>query len=87
MRFALLRRADWLRGGAVRVAVADLVHGTYDEETIDTAAVMPEITEWLHERIAVIQRAGRRPGAAQPGLECAWCPYIAGCERPPMSER
>jgi hypothetical protein len=78
VRFALLRRADWLRDRTVRVAVADLVRGTLVEEVVDTAAVMPEISEWLAARIDVIRRrvANPRPTA---GIECAWCPFIAGC--------
>ena len=78
VRFALLRREDWLRGRSVRVAVGDLVHGTFEEETVHTAAVMPEITRWLHERTDVI-RSRVAAATAEPGLQCAWCPYIAGC--------
>jgi len=84
VRFALLRRGEWLRERSVRVAVADLVRGTYDEAVIDTPAVMPEITDWLAGRLAVIQ-ARVAQGDATPGLQCAWCPYIAGC--PPMTGR
>jgi hypothetical protein len=79
VRFALLRREGWLRGGSVRVAVADLVHGTYEEEIVDTTAVMPEITQWLDERIDVIRSRVANP-VARSSLECAWCPYIAGCD-------
>ena len=79
VRFALLRRGEWLRGRTVRVAIADLVRGTYEEADIDTAAAMPEITDWLATRIEVIRE---RVADATPkvGLECAWCPFIAGCE-------
>jgi len=84
VRFALLRRAEWLRERTVRVAVADLVRGTYEEEVIDTEAAMPEITEWLAGRLEVIRRRVAQ-GDAAPGLQCAWCPYIAGC--PPMTGR
>src|SRR5664279_5716975 len=79
VRFALLRRVDWLRGRKVRVGVADLVRGTHAEETIDTAAVMPEISEWLTSRIDVIRSRIADPRATA-GIECAWCPFIAGCE-------
>ncbi|HEY3725331.1 MAG TPA: hypothetical protein VGN59_18400 [Acidimicrobiia bacterium] len=79
VRFALLRRTDWLRDREVRVAVADLVHGTLAEEVLETGALMPELWAWLDDRIAVIRErmAAPRPTA---GVECAWCPYIAGCE-------
>jgi hypothetical protein len=78
VRFALLRRVDWLQGRRVRVAVADLVRGTYEEDDIDSAAAMPEITDWLDTRVEVIRARLAQP-APQAGLECAWCPYIAGC--------
>lgn len=84
VRFALLRRAEWLRGRTVRVAVADLVRGTYEDEDIDVTAAMPEITDWLTTRVAVIRERIATPVPA-PGLSCAWCPYIAGC--PPMTGR
>jgi hypothetical protein len=79
VRFAVLRRVEWLRGRSVRVAVADLVRGTFDEDTIDTSAVMPGIDEWLQTRLDVIRDRVANP-VPKPGLECAWCPYIAGCE-------
>jgi hypothetical protein len=79
VRFALLRRPDWLRGRTVRVGVADLVRGTYVETTIDTVAVLPGIEDWLAGRLDVIRGRIAAPTARR-GLECAWCPFIAGCE-------
>jgi hypothetical protein len=79
VRFALLRRVEWLAGRTVHVAVADLVRGTYEADDIDTAAAMPEITDWLTTRIEVIRERIAQP-TPQVGLECAWCPFIAGCE-------
>jgi hypothetical protein len=84
VRFALLRRVEWLDGRTVHVAVADLVRGTYESDDIDTATAMPEISAWLAGRIDVIRERIKTP-VAEPGLQCAWCPYIAGC--PPMSGR
>lgn len=84
VRFALLRRTEWLDGRTVRIAVADLIRGTYEEGDIDTATAMPEINDWLATRLDVIRDCVATP-TATPGLECAWCPYIAGC--PPMSGR
>ena len=83
VRFALVRRERWLEQRTVRVAVADLVHGTYEEDDVDTGTVMPAVHAWLDERIAVLR--ARVDGKPEPGLQCAWCPYIAGC--PPMSGR
>jgi hypothetical protein len=79
VRFALLRRTAWLRDRPVRIAVADLVHGTFDECVVETGAVMPEVSRWLDARLQVIRDRLTRPRATA-GLECAWCPYIAGCE-------
>jgi hypothetical protein len=78
VRFALLRRTEWLAGRTVRVGVADLVRGTHTEEIIDTTAVMPEISDWLTRRIEVLRARVASP-APTAGIECAWCPYIAGC--------
>jgi hypothetical protein len=83
VRFALLRRAAWLDGRPVRVAQADVVHGTYEEDEIDAGAVASELHDWLDARVAVLRE--RIGGREEPGLQCAWCPYIAGC--PPMSGR
>jgi hypothetical protein len=79
VRFALLRRPDWLRARVVNIAIADLVHGTFVEATIDAGAVMPELDEWLAARIEVIRDRIATP-TARSSLECAWCPYIAGCD-------
>lgn len=79
VRFALLRRADWLRDREVRVAVADLVHGTLAEADLEAGALMPELQAWLDQRIAVIRERIVAPRATA-GIECGWCPYIAGCE-------
>jgi hypothetical protein len=79
VRFALLRRADWLRDREVRVAVADLVHGTLAEAVLETGGLMPELWTWLDERVDVIRERIAAPRATA-GIECAWCPYIAGCE-------
>ncbi len=64
----------------MRVAQADVVHGTLEEDEIDAGAAMPEIREWLASRVEVVR--SRLASPEEPGLQCAWCPYIAGC--PPM---
>jgi hypothetical protein len=78
VRFALLRRPAWLDGRTVRVTSANLVRGTYDETTVDTGAVAPELEAWLEERVAVIRD---RVGDPRPelGLQCGRCAFIAGC--------
>jgi hypothetical protein len=83
VRFALARREAWLDGRVVRVALADVVRGTYEEDEIDCVAVMPDVRDWLAGRVEVVRE--RLAGKEEPGLQCAWCPYIAGC--PPMRGR
>ncbi len=78
VRFALLRRTEWLSGRAVRVGVADLVRGTHAEAVVDTRAVMPEIDDWLATRLEVVKSRVANP-VPTAGIECAWCPFIAGC--------
>lgn len=79
VRFALLRRPEWFGRRPVRVVTADLVLGTYDEVEVDTPAVAPEIHEWLNARVDVIRERVARP-VARAGLECGWCPFVAGCD-------
>jgi hypothetical protein len=61
------------------VVTADLVLGTYADAHVDTAAVAPELGDWLTARLDVIRARVARP-VARRGLECGWCPFIAGCE-------
>jgi hypothetical protein len=78
-RFALLRRARWIRLGAVRVVRADLLGGSAVAVDVDGAAVWDELRTWFETRVSAVRaRADRdRP---QPGWECARCRYIAGCK-------
>ncbi len=78
VRFALLRRPDWL-GKTVRVCVADLVLGSLAEAVVDVGAVRSEIEDWLALRIEVIRARVADPVPVA-GLECGWCPFIAGCK-------
>lgn len=77
VRFALLRRPDWLVE-TVRVCIADLVHGSLAEEVIDVAAARRELDDWLAERLDVIRVRVAQP-EPKPGLECGWCPFVIGC--------
>lgn len=78
VRFALLRRPAWL-DQTVHVAVADVVFGAQVEARIDVAAARTEIEDWLAGRLDVIRALVAAP-VARRGLECGWCPFIAGCE-------
>jgi hypothetical protein len=78
VRFALLRRPEWLDGRRVRISAADLVRGTYADETVDTTGALAVVEDWLAERMTVVRE---RVAAAKPrfGLECGWCAFIAAC--------
>jgi hypothetical protein len=78
VRFALLRRPDWLDGRPVRVAVADLVLGIHADTVVDTARELPVLEAWLKDRVAVIRQRVVDP-VPVPGIECGWCPFIANC--------
>ncbi|HEX6310857.1 MAG TPA: hypothetical protein VF152_04475, partial [Acidimicrobiia bacterium] len=78
-RFALLRAAEWAAGETLRLCVADLVEGAIATCDVDVDAVLErEVYPWLAERIAVIRERAADP-VARPGLECAHCPFVAGC--------
>jgi hypothetical protein len=78
VRFALLRRPDWLEE-TVRVCVADLVLGSLAESVVDVSSVRAELEDWLAARIEVIRARVADP-APRPGIECGWCPFVAGCK-------
>ncbi len=69
VRFALARRAAWLDGRTVRVALADVVRGTFEEAEIDARAAAPEVDAWLAARVEVLRE--RLAGKEEPGLQCA----------------
>jgi hypothetical protein len=78
-RFAVLRAAEWAAGSSLRLAVADLVGGALVEREIDVDHVLEtELRPWLAARVAVIRERAADP-TPRPGLECARCPYVAGC--------
>ncbi len=64
-------------GPSVRVCVADLVDGTYDEVTVDPFAAT--VDSWLAERVAAVQLAADESRVRQ-GHECARCGYVPGCK-------
>jgi hypothetical protein len=78
VRFAVLRLAEWVAGGHVRVCVVDLLNGSLVDRTLEVDPALAALRPWLADRVAVIRRraADRSP---TPGLECARCRYVAGC--------
>jgi hypothetical protein len=78
-RFAVLRVADWAAGASLRLVVADLINGALAESEIDVDDVVHgELRPWLAARVAVIRERAAAP-TARPGMECAHCPFVAGC--------
>jgi hypothetical protein len=78
VRFAILRLEEWLAGAPVRLVVADLIRGEMIEQLVDVDAVLPDLGAWLGERVATIRARTVDPRAVA-GIECGWCPFIAGC--------
>ncbi len=78
IRFAILRLEEWLAGRSLRLVVADLIRGEMVEQRVDVDGVLPELTEWLEERVERIRARTADPRAVA-GVECGWCPFIAGC--------
>jgi hypothetical protein len=78
-RFAVLRAAEWAAGASLQLCVADLVGGALVERAVDVDEVLQaELRPWLAERVAVIRERAAEP-TPRAGLECARCPYVAGC--------
>ena len=77
----LIRTAQWAPAG-LRIVAVDLV----DQETAEVTPVLPRdrevATAWLAERVAAIKSHADH-GGARAGSDCAWCPFVAGCERHP----
>jgi hypothetical protein len=78
IRFAILRLEEWLTGRHLRLVVADLIRGELVEQRVVVDDVVPELGGWLDERLATIRARTAEPRAVA-GLECGWCPFIAGC--------
>jgi len=78
IRFAILRLEQWLSGQPLRLVVADLIRGEVVEQRITVADELPELDTWLVERLELIRARTGEPRAV-PGIECGWCPFIAGC--------
>ncbi len=82
IRFAILRLGTWATGAPLRLVVADLIRGEMVSQVVDVAEELPGVDEWLTERVERIRDRIRTP-RAEPGIECGWCPFIAGCSAHP----
>ncbi len=81
-RFHVLRVADWAAGAPLRLVVADLIRGELVSEVVDVDQAMPALDGWLAETVERIHARTLAP-SAEPGIECGWCPFIAGCSAHP----
>ncbi len=81
-RFAILRLEQWLAGRSLRLVVADLIRGEVVEQVVDVDGVLPDLGDWLVERVERIRERIAEPRAVS-GVECGWCPFIAGCSAHP----
>jgi hypothetical protein len=78
VRFALLRVTEWIGEAPARVVVADLSRGERTTATVEPARLRPELEAWLAERVGRIRARTAEP-RARAGIECGWCPFVAGC--------
>jgi len=78
IRFAVLRLEQWLAGGPLRLVVADLIRGEMVEQHVVVDDVVAELDDWLGEQVERIRARTAAPRAVA-GIECGWCPFIAGC--------
>ena len=78
LRFSVLRVADWAAGAPLRLVVADLIRGELVSQVVDVDEALPVLDDWLTETVGRIRDRTEAP-RAEPGIECGWCPFIAGC--------
>jgi hypothetical protein len=78
VRFALLRVAGWLGHDPARVVLADLARGERVDAVLEPERLRPRLEEWLAARVARIRERTAQP-IARSGIECGWCPFVAGC--------
>jgi hypothetical protein len=74
----MLRLEHWIGGRPLRLVVADLIRGEVVEQVVDVDGVLPDLRDWLVERVERIRERIQEPRAVS-GVECGWCPFIAGC--------
>lgn len=77
IRFSVLRLEQWLAGRPFRLVVADLIRGELVDQVVADDP-LPELHGWLAERVDRIRARTTTPDA-RAGIECGWCPFIAGC--------
>jgi hypothetical protein len=78
LRCALVRTEMWAPD-ALHIVVADLLEHEVVEHTPDLAVERAEAHAWIADRVRLVQENAAL-GQAKSGSDCAWCPFIAGCE-------
>jgi len=78
IRFAILRLGAWMSGAPLLLVVADLIRGEVVSQVVDVDDALPALGTWLLDRVERI-RARTSEARAEAGIECGWCPFIAGC--------
>ncbi|MGZ8735049.1 MAG: hypothetical protein ACXW1M_07660, partial [Acidimicrobiia bacterium] len=57
---------------------ADLIRGEMVEQRVVVDDELAELGAWLADRVEQIRARTFEPRAVK-GIECGWCPFIAGC--------
>lgn len=78
VRFAYLRRAEWIGTADARVVLADLAQGVANVAEPGDRTRSTELDAWLTERVTRIRARVATP-SARAGTECGSCPFVAGC--------
>ena len=84
VRCAVVRLADWLGTGPVRISWTDLLHGIRVEEELDAAALVEGAREAVGARIATL---AARADTERPehGADCGACGFHKGCPEFPRA--
>lgn len=76
---ALVRTRGWAPDG-LRIVAVDLVDQRESVVTPHLPSDRDAAVSWLAARVArVLEHAEH--GGARAGSDCAWCPFVAGCEK------
>jgi hypothetical protein len=86
VRTAVVRLADWLGDGPVRVSWTDLLHGIRREEELDAAELEAGCRDALDARIEVL-RERADAARAEHGADCGSCAFHKGCPQFPRAMR
>jgi len=86
VRCAVVRLADWLGAGPVRVSWTDLLHGIRVEQELDGEALVDAARREVDARIAVLT-ARADEDRPEHGADCGSCAFHKGCAEFPRAMR